>query len=295
MPVLQTTQMSTKGQVVIPEDVRNRLGLGAGSQFLVLSEDDVVILKVLTPPPMSEFDAIIRRARRQAKAAGMTRSDIARAVQARRSMMDIGQLWHSRDPQAWNQALERYWDLVQPRNREFEEALDPLNLKRIRSFDAQGWYDFLLKEYFRWKYTAANRYATTTRHLRRYVEENALGELDGIRQSLLSLKRNEVRAGLVAACAIRGLGTAGASGLLALMYPKTFGTVDQFVVKALREVGGLPEASALARMNPMSLSVNDGVLLIGILQRKAADNNRLFGTATWTPRKIDKVLWTYGR
>jgi AbrB family looped-hinge helix DNA binding protein len=80
MSVSGTTRMSSRGQVVIPEDVRDKLGLGAGSEFLVVGEDDVVILKVITPPSMSEFDALIRRARRQAKAAGLKRSDVGRAL-----------------------------------------------------------------------------------------------------------------------------------------------------------------------------------------------------------------------
>ena len=79
------------------------------------------------------------------------------------------------------------------------------------------------------------------------------------------------------------------------MYPASFATVDQFVVKALREVGGLPEADDLARMRPEGLTTQDGVTLIGIVSRKAAENNRLFGTAVWTPCRIDQVLWTYGR
>jgi hypothetical protein len=78
------------------------------------------------------------------------------------------------------------------------------------------------------------------------------------------------------------------------MYPAEFGTVDQFVVKALRDVQELPEAEALARMNPEQLTTNDGVLLIGIMRRKAAENNQQFATTAWTPRKIDKILWTYG-
>jgi len=63
----------------------------------------------------------------------------------------------------------------------------------------------------------------------------------------------------------------------------------------LREVNGLPEARALARMNPESLTVEDGVLLIRILRRKAAELHLLLTSADWTPRKVDKVLWTYGR
>jgi len=45
-----TTKMSSKGQVVIPEEVRDALGLKAGSKFVVVGEGDVVILKVITPP-----------------------------------------------------------------------------------------------------------------------------------------------------------------------------------------------------------------------------------------------------
>ena len=80
MDTLSTTRMSSKWQVVIPEDVRTRLGLEAGVQFLVVGENDVVILKTITPPAMGEFDAIIQRARSQARTSGMKPADIARAV-----------------------------------------------------------------------------------------------------------------------------------------------------------------------------------------------------------------------
>lgn len=209
--------------------------------------------------------------------------------------MNISDLWGSPDPKAWEQALQRYWQFVQPRNLELERALDALDLKRLQSLSPQGWYDFLHDEYFRWKYTAPNRYATTTIQLRKYIEGDALGELESLRQQVINLDRNDVRQGLKTAKKIRGLGTAGASGLLSLMYPGHFATVDQFVVKALRLVSELPEANALTKMNPQNLSITDGVLLISILNRKARENNRTFGTSVWTPRKIDMVLWTYGR
>ena len=80
MNTLATTRMSSKGQVVIPEDVRTRLGLVAGVQFLVVGENDVVILKTITPPAMNEFDTIIRRARNQAKASGMKPADITKTI-----------------------------------------------------------------------------------------------------------------------------------------------------------------------------------------------------------------------
>jgi len=80
MQTLATTRMSSKGQVVIPEEVRGRLGLEEGVQFVVVGEGDVVILKTITPPSMDIFDNLIRKAREQAKSTGMKRSDITRAI-----------------------------------------------------------------------------------------------------------------------------------------------------------------------------------------------------------------------
>ena len=80
MSNLATTKMSSKGQVVIPEEIRKRLRLKAGDQFVVVGEKDVVILKAISPPSMEDFDGIIAEARRQARSSGMKRADIASAV-----------------------------------------------------------------------------------------------------------------------------------------------------------------------------------------------------------------------
>ena len=85
MPNLATARMSSKGQIVIPEDIRKRLKLQTGSQFVVLGEDDVVILKAISPPSMDEFDALIAKALEQSKSVGMKRSDIAAAITKVRS------------------------------------------------------------------------------------------------------------------------------------------------------------------------------------------------------------------
>ena len=53
-----TTRLSSKGQVVIPEEIRSRLGLREGTQFVVVGDRDVVILKTIAPPAMAEFDEL---------------------------------------------------------------------------------------------------------------------------------------------------------------------------------------------------------------------------------------------
>ena len=82
---LATTKMSSKGQVVIPEDIRKRLGFKAGSQFVVVGENDVVILKAISSPSMEEFDGLITEARKQSRKAGMKRSDISTTIAKVRS------------------------------------------------------------------------------------------------------------------------------------------------------------------------------------------------------------------
>ncbi len=75
-----TTTLSSKGQVVIPEEIRSRLGLKPGIQFIVIADRDVVIFKVLEPPALSEFDNLVKRARNEAKKAGLKSTDIDKAV-----------------------------------------------------------------------------------------------------------------------------------------------------------------------------------------------------------------------
>jgi len=72
--------MSSKGQVVIPEEIRNRMGLRSGNQFVVVGRKGVVILKSIQPPSIDEFDTLIGETRRQARRAGMKPSAIAQAI-----------------------------------------------------------------------------------------------------------------------------------------------------------------------------------------------------------------------
>jgi len=80
MKTFATAKMSSKGQIVIPEEIREKLGLKYGSLFMVMGEKDVVILKTITPPSMKEFDSIIGNIKKQAKAAGLKPMDIETAI-----------------------------------------------------------------------------------------------------------------------------------------------------------------------------------------------------------------------
>lgn len=80
MRTVEVVSMSPKGRVVIPEDVRERLGFKAGTKFVVFGSGDKVILKTLDEPMVPDFASLLRESRRQARKAGMKRSDIAKAI-----------------------------------------------------------------------------------------------------------------------------------------------------------------------------------------------------------------------
>ena len=80
MKSIATTKMSSKGQIVIPEEIRKALKLTEGNQFVVLGEKGVIILKIITPPSMKDFDHLIGDARKQAKKAGLKKGDIKKTI-----------------------------------------------------------------------------------------------------------------------------------------------------------------------------------------------------------------------
>lgn len=43
--LVETTKLSEKGQVVIPKDFREKMGLKPGSRFIIIASEDAIILQ----------------------------------------------------------------------------------------------------------------------------------------------------------------------------------------------------------------------------------------------------------
>lgn len=80
MNQIATTKMSSKGQIVIPESVRNQLGLMPGAQFLVMAEHDVIILQSIVPPSKAEFSRLIAKTRKAVKKASVKPSGLKNII-----------------------------------------------------------------------------------------------------------------------------------------------------------------------------------------------------------------------
>ena len=84
MTKVMTTKMSSKGQVVLPEALRQMYGWESGTAFTILVYKGSIIMQPLKTPTedeiAAEFEEAFAESRRQAKAAGMTPADIANAI-----------------------------------------------------------------------------------------------------------------------------------------------------------------------------------------------------------------------
>ena len=209
--------------------------------------------------------------------------------------LPLKNLWYNGSEKEWNDALNYYYYMLRPEQRGIEEYIENVDVEWVGNLDAIGFYNFLYEKYFVWKYTAKNRLATTRKNLEKYIKNDELSKLKNIQTRLFCTSKNDIGKCLEIANEIYGLGTAGASGLLAILFPEHFGTVDQFVVKRLQEINHPTYSVALSNMNPEGLKIKDGVILIKIMRTKADELNKKFNTNFWTPRKIDMILWSYGR
>ena len=74
------TKMSSRGQIVIPQELRERMNLEEGSKFAVVGMEDTIILKKLEPPKWEDFDKAISNLRRFGKEKGITEKKVNKAV-----------------------------------------------------------------------------------------------------------------------------------------------------------------------------------------------------------------------
>jgi len=84
MEKLEITSMSSRGQVVIPLDIREQLGLKEGEKFIVVGEGDTVILKKVSMPSFNNFDKLIKKTQQFAKEKSITKADVENAIKRAR-------------------------------------------------------------------------------------------------------------------------------------------------------------------------------------------------------------------
>lgn len=77
---LAVTKTSVKGQLVIPQKIRQELGIKEGQLMLVYAAGDRIILKKVEAPEPGLFSMLAEPIRAKAKERKITRKDVERAI-----------------------------------------------------------------------------------------------------------------------------------------------------------------------------------------------------------------------
>jgi AbrB family looped-hinge helix DNA binding protein len=80
---LELTRLSQKGQVVIPTQVRRKMGLKEGTKFLVVGLEDIIVLRRLQlSEEKLKLKKLLAEARSSAKTQGLSDKEIERLLHA---------------------------------------------------------------------------------------------------------------------------------------------------------------------------------------------------------------------
>lgn len=83
---VELTKVSQKGQVVIPQDIRKKLGIKTGTRLAVFGARDTVILKKIYIPSLEEeFLKVAEETIAIAKKRGVTDDDVQKEIEAYRA------------------------------------------------------------------------------------------------------------------------------------------------------------------------------------------------------------------
>ena len=87
---VETTKMSSKGQIVIPREIRDEMHAKSGTIFAIVGGKDTIVLKRIETPSkeklISELNEIAREGKKRLQNKGIKESDIPEIVQKSRRM-----------------------------------------------------------------------------------------------------------------------------------------------------------------------------------------------------------------
>ncbi len=85
MEKIEVTSISSRGQVVIPQVIREQLNIHEGEKFVVIGQDDTIVLKKLEMPSFKGFDRLLKKTREFAKSKKIKPEDVEEAIKRTRS------------------------------------------------------------------------------------------------------------------------------------------------------------------------------------------------------------------
>ena len=84
MKSLTITSVSSKGQIVVPSDIRKEMNLSSGTKLVIMTDGSNLLLKPVQEPKLEAFRKLIKASRAYARRVGLKKSDVAKAIKKAR-------------------------------------------------------------------------------------------------------------------------------------------------------------------------------------------------------------------
>jgi len=84
MKPITITSVSSKGQIVVPMDIRKEMGLSVGMKLMILTDGDNLLLKPVKAPKLEAFRELVKASRTYAKQIGLKKAAVKKAIKKAR-------------------------------------------------------------------------------------------------------------------------------------------------------------------------------------------------------------------
>jgi hypothetical protein len=206
------------------------------------------------------------------------------------------ELWHSNSPEPWDALIGAYWR--QPtvrRTLQIHKELEHLDREEVLGRAPEDWYQWLRDSFMPWKFEA-HRVPVRQRDIDgQWATASGREDIERVRRTMVvAMERGGFEEAVSLAKSIKGIGVSAGSAMVTLLFPGRCATGDDRVVGFLRAVPDLPEhQEILGISDPKQLRICEATVISRIAGSKAADLNGKFGVQCWTPRLVERSLWTY--
>lgn len=80
MNTIEITSLSSKGQIVIPNIIRNQLHLNTGTKMMIMTDGNNILLKPIDIPAVDEFNDLILKSRKLKSSSKLKKNDMKKII-----------------------------------------------------------------------------------------------------------------------------------------------------------------------------------------------------------------------
>ncbi len=85
MTQIQITSVSSKGQVVIPSDIRETMGISMGMKMIIFTDGDNLLLKPIQTPRFETFKKLVKESKQLITKTGFKKANVQKLIKQARN------------------------------------------------------------------------------------------------------------------------------------------------------------------------------------------------------------------